>query len=100
MKLDDLARRAAAEVKEASREARFTVRAPGSRPTWPRYAVAFAVAALVIAVAVPLLFVIRPRGRAVLESATTTQAATAFRPCGRQGRRPSTPGTWTGCWPP
>jgi len=78
MKLDDLARRAAHEVREASREARFSVRAPGSRrPLLARPAVAVGAAALVLAVGLPLLFVIRPWGREVLEPGPTTTLAPA-----------------------
>jgi len=79
MKLDDLGRRAAAEVREATRQARFTARAPGSgRPLRARPAVAVGAAAVVLAVGLPLLFVMRPWGREVLEpgTTTTTQAAT------------------------
>jgi ketosteroid isomerase-like protein len=83
MKLDDLGRRAAAEVKEASSRAHFSVRAPGSRrPLLARPAVALSAAAVVLAVGLPLLFVIRPWGREVLEPGTTTtsQATTTEAP--------------------
>ena len=72
MKLDDLARRAAAEVGEASRKARFTVRVPGSRPHWARPAVAFAAAAIVLAVGVPLLLLYGPWVTPITEVPVTT----------------------------
>ena len=79
MKLDDLARRAADEVREASRGARFTVRAPGSRPLWARPATALAAAVVVLAVGLPLLILKGPWSRTVLEPGpiTTTTAATS-----------------------
>jgi hypothetical protein len=78
MKLDDLARRAAAEVEEASRKARFTVRAPGSRPLRARPATALAAAAVVLAIGVPLLLLYGPWANQVTEVpvTTTTQVAT------------------------
>jgi hypothetical protein len=74
MKLDDLARRAAAEVREASREARFTVRAPGSRPPWARPLAALGAAAVVLAVGVPLLLLYGPWISPVTDGSTTTTA--------------------------
>jgi len=72
MKLDDLARRAADEVREASREARFTVRAPGSRPPWARPLVALGAAAVVLAIGVPLLLLYGPWVGPVIDGSTTT----------------------------
>jgi len=73
MKVDDRLRRAADEVREAGREARFTVRAPGSRPFWARPVVVFsAAAAVVLAIGVPLLFLQGPWRSRVLEPAPTT----------------------------
>ncbi len=112
MKLDDLARRAADEVREASREARFTVRAPGSRPPWARPLVALAAAAVVLAVGIPLLFLYGPRAGPVIDgsrSTTTTTVATTTttapptttqrrrRPRRRRRRRAR---RWTSWWPP
>ena len=76
MKLDDLGRRAAAEIKEASRKARFTVRAPGGRRDWARPAWALAAVALVLAVGLPMLLVVRPWQREVVEPGTTTTSTT------------------------
>ena len=77
MKLDDRGRRAAAEVKEASSRAHFSVRAPGSRrPLLARPAVAVGAAAVVLAVGLPLLFVLRPWGQEVLEPGPTTTTTT------------------------
>jgi len=77
MSLDDRGRRAAAEVREAEREARFTVRAPGSRPFWARPAVAFSAAALVLAAGLPLLFLVGPwRSTTLVLSTTTTTTST------------------------
>jgi ketosteroid isomerase-like protein len=77
MKLDDLARRAAAEVGEASRRARFTVRPPGSR-RWRLPAVVVAATAVVaLGVGVPLLLLKGPWATTVLEPGlTTTSVAT------------------------
>ena len=73
MKLDDLARRAADEVREASRAARFTVRVPGSRPFWSRPVVVFsAAAAVVLAIGVPLLLLYGPWVGPVIDGSTTT----------------------------
>jgi len=76
MKLDDLARRAADEVKEAGRAARFTVRAPGSW-RWGRPAVAFAAAGVALAVGLPLMFLKGPWRSTVLEPSTTTSTTQA-----------------------
>jgi hypothetical protein len=72
MKLDDLARRAAEELQEASREARFTVQAPGSRPPWARPLVALGAAAVVLAIGVPLLLLYGPWVGPVIDGSTTT----------------------------
>jgi CBS domain-containing protein len=93
MRLDDLARRAAHEVREASREARFSVRAPGSRrPLLARPVVAVGAAAVALAVGLPLLFVIRPWGREVLEPGTTTTTqvpTTTTTPITASGKAPA-----------
>jgi len=73
MKVDDRLRRAADEVREAGREARFTVRAPGSRPFWARPVVVFsAAAAVVLAIGVPLLLLYGPWVGPVIDGSTTT----------------------------
>ncbi len=80
MKVDDRLRRAADEVREAGREARFTVRAPGSRPFWARPVVVFsAAAAVALAIGVPLLLLHGPwRGRVLGPGPTTTLATTTL----------------------
>jgi len=83
MKLDDLGRRAAAEIKEASREARFTVRAPGRRPFWARPAWALAAGVAVLAVGLPVLFVVRPWYREVVQPGTTTTSSTTTMAAGK-----------------
>jgi len=77
MKLDDLGRRAAAEIREATRQARFAAGAPGSRkPFLARPAVAVGAAVVVLVVGLPLLFVLRPWGQEVLEPGPTTTTTT------------------------
>ena len=78
MNVDDRLRRAADEVREAGREARFTVRAPGRRPFWARPVVVFsAAAAVALAVGIPLLLLAGPWRSTVLVPATTTSTMVA-----------------------
>ena len=77
MKLDDLGRRAAAEIREATRQARFSAEAPGSRrPLWARPLVALGAAAAVLAVGIPLLLLYGPGVGPVTDGSTTTLLVT------------------------